>query len=146
MIAVDTNVLVAAHRVDAPFHASGRQVLRELVSGDSPWCVPWTCLHEFFRVVTGKGIFPKPSPVDAALQFMRELLACDSLVMIGEGPAHYFELERLIREGKVTGALVHDARIAAICLAHGVRELLTADRDFLRFPELKTRNPLVPLP
>jgi hypothetical protein len=38
---------------------------------------------------------------------------------------------------------VHDARIAALCLQHGVSELLTADRDFSRFPALRTRNPLV---
>jgi predicted nucleic acid-binding protein len=43
----------------------------------------------------------------------------------------------------VTGPLVHDARIAALCLSHGIRELWTADRDFSRFPRLKTANPLV---
>ena len=37
---------------------------------------------------------------------------------------------------------VHDARIAALCLAHGVRELWTADRDFSRFAKLATANPL----
>jgi predicted nucleic acid-binding protein len=43
----------------------------------------------------------------------------------------------------VTGPLVQDARIAALCLQHGVRELWTADRDFSRFPALGVRNPLV---
>jgi predicted nucleic acid-binding protein len=52
-------------------------------------------------------------------------------------------LARLLANGQVTGARVHDARIAALCLAHGVSELWSADRDFTRFPELKTRNPLV---
>jgi predicted nucleic acid-binding protein len=37
--------------------------------------------------------------------------------------------------------MVHDARIAACCLSNGVTELLTLDRDFSRFPQLKTRNP-----
>jgi predicted nucleic acid-binding protein len=41
---------------------------------------------------------------------------------------------------------VHDARIAALCLQHGVRELWSADRDFNRFPALRTRNPLVAAP
>ena len=49
----------------------------------------------------------------------------------------------LSRDGRVRGAAIHDARIAAICLEHGVSELWTADRDFGRFPSLKTRNPLV---
>ena len=38
--------------------------------------------------------------------------------------------------------MVHDARVAALCIAHGVTELWTADRDFGRFPDLVTRNPL----
>ena len=44
----------------------------------------------------------------------------------------------------ISGAAIHDARIAAICLDHGVDELWTCDRDFSRFPDLRTRNPLIP--
>jgi predicted nucleic acid-binding protein len=44
--------------------------------------------------------------------------------------------------GRVAGPQVHDARVAALCLLHGVQELWTADRDFGRFPGLKVRNPL----
>jgi predicted nucleic acid-binding protein len=43
----------------------------------------------------------------------------------------------------VVGNKVHDARVAAICLGHGVRELWSADRDFSYFPDVRTRNPLV---
>jgi hypothetical protein len=43
----------------------------------------------------------------------------------------------------ITGPAVHDARVAALCLAHGVRELWTADRDFSRFPRLRAVNPLL---
>jgi hypothetical protein len=49
----------------------------------------------------------------------------------------------LIRDGRVAGPAVHDARIAALCLHHGVDELWTADRDFARFAPLRTRHPLV---
>ena len=49
----------------------------------------------------------------------------------------------LLESSKVVGAKVHDARVAAICISHGVAELWTADRDFSRFPVLKTTNPLV---
>ena len=45
--------------------------------------------------------------------------------------------------GDIVGPKVHDARIAALCRFHGVRELWSADRDFSRFPDLKVRNPLV---
>jgi uncharacterized protein len=49
----------------------------------------------------------------------------------------------LLTAGKIAGAQVHDARIATLCLQHGVRELWSADRDFSRYPALKVVNPLV---
>ena len=42
----------------------------------------------------------------------------------------------------VQGAIVHDARVAALCRYHGVRVLWSADRDFSRFPGLAVINPL----
>lgn len=62
--------------------------------------------------------------------------------MLGEGPSYWPTLRELVEHGRVAGAQVHDARIAAMCLEHGVRVLLTIDRDFSRFPDLTTRNPL----
>ena len=52
-------------------------------------------------------------------------------------------LRRFVRRPRVSGGMVHDARIAAICIAHGVDALLTLDREFSLFPELRTRNPIV---
>jgi predicted nucleic acid-binding protein len=48
----------------------------------------------------------------------------------------------VLERAKITGPRVHDGRIASLCIHHGVRELLSADRDFTKFGELKTRNPL----
>jgi predicted nucleic acid-binding protein len=41
------------------------------------------------------------------------------------------------------GSAVHDARIAAVCLEHGVRLIYSLDRDFSRFAGLKVQNPLI---
>ena len=49
----------------------------------------------------------------------------------------------LLADGKISGPAVHDARVAALCLTHGVQALWTADRDFTRFPRLRTVNPLI---
>jgi len=48
----------------------------------------------------------------------------------------------MLSAANVTGALTHDARVAALCKQHGVTTLLTVDRDFSRFRELRTTNPL----
>ncbi|MGH8573082.1 MAG: type II toxin-antitoxin system VapC family toxin [Gammaproteobacteria bacterium] len=83
MIAVDTNVLVYAHREDSSFHERARGCVDSLSNGRAAWAI------------------------------------------------------------RVAGPQVHDARIAALCRQHGVRELWSADRDFGRFPGLHVSNPLV---
>ncbi|MGA2329031.1 MAG: hypothetical protein ABSH05_22410 [Bryobacteraceae bacterium] len=66
-----------------------------------------------------------------------------SLRLIGEAPGYWEHLKPLLEAGKVAGPLVHDARVAAICRAAGVREIWTADRDYSRLPGIIVRNPLV---
>jgi predicted nucleic acid-binding protein len=78
-----------------------------------------------------------------ALEQVAALLASPSVILLSEAAGYWPVLERLLVSGQIIGARVHDARIAALCLFHGVSELWSFDRDFSRFPELKTRNPLV---
>ena len=143
MIAVDTNVLVYAHREDSSWHKPAAEKVRELAEGRAPWAIPWPCLHEFLAIVTHPRIFAPPTPVPKALEQAAAWLESPSLVLFAEGPGHFRRLQQTIGAGRVAGPQVHDARVAALCLEHGVRELWTADRDFSRFPALKTRNPLV---
>jgi uncharacterized protein len=142
VIAVDTNILVYAHRRDSPFHEAAAGCMREIAEGASPWAIPWPCLHEFFSIATHPRIYDPPSTTGQACAQIDAWLGSPSLVVIGEGGTHWATLRTLVTDGKVAGPLVHDARIAALCLAHGVSELWTLNRDFSRFPALKTRNPL----
>lgn len=143
MIAVDTNLLVYAHRSDVAFHAAARTCLTQLAEGRSTWAIPWPCLHEFLCVVTHPRVLTPPASLAAALEQVSAWLEAPSLVVLAE-PAHYWPaFLDVARAARVVGPLVHDARIAALCRAHGVRELWTADRDFGRFPGLVVRNPLV---
>lgn len=141
MLAVDTNVLVYARREETRWHAEARALLEALANGERPWAIPWPCVYEFLRVVTHPRVFDPPTPMEHALEDVISLLESPSLVLLGEGPAHASHLERMVRAGQVLGNLVHDAHIAALAIEHGVREFLTADRDFARFPGLRVRNP-----
>lgn len=143
MIALDTNLLVYAHRADNPFHATATPLVSELANGKAAWAIPWPCLHEFYNIVTNPRIHPVPTPIDIAIRQIEVWLESPSLQLLSETPAHWPQLRSLLDKGKVQGAMVHDARIAALCIAHGVRELWSADRDFNRFPALRVRNPLV---
>jgi hypothetical protein len=142
VIAVDTNVLVHAHRIESVLHSAALGRLRELAEGAAPWAIPWQCIHEFVAVVTHPRIFDPPTPRASALSDVEAWLESPPLVLLTEGPGYWGQFMELLAGGSIVGARVHDARIAAVCLASGVRELWTLDRDFSRFPALRTRNPL----
>jgi len=142
LIAVDTNLLVYAHRAESEWHDRAEACLRELAEGRAAWAIPWPCIHEFLAISTHPKIWNPPTPIEAALDQVDAWIESPSLVLLAEGQEHWSELRTQIEAGRIAGPRVHDARIAALCLAHGVRELWTADRDFSRFAKLATVNPL----
>lgn len=142
MIAVDTNVLVYAHREDSPFHEAARARLTTLAEGAALWAIAWPCVHEFLAIVTHPRIYRPPTPLAAALDQVDAWLESPSLRLLAEPAAHWPTLKDMLRRGRVAGPRVHDARIVAICREHGVRELWSADRDFSRFSGLAVSNPL----
>jgi toxin-antitoxin system PIN domain toxin len=143
VIAVDTNLLVHAHREDSPWHQPALAWLTALAEGPDPWAIPWPCVHEFLAMVTHTRIFRPPTPRERAVDQVDAWLEAPGLVLLGEGDGYWPVLRGVVLEGGVLGAQVHDARIAALCRHHRVAALCTADRDFSRFPDLAVRNPLV---
>ncbi len=143
MIALDTNILVYAHRADAQRHATAHRRVSDLLESNRGCAIPWPCVHEFLAVVTHPGIYRPPSTIEETLGALAAWSESPALTFLGEGPDHLQILAGLLRAGSVTGARVHDARVAAICLSHGVDSLWSADRDFSYFPRLRTHNPLV---
>lgn len=143
MIAVDTNILVYAHREDSPWHRQAYFRIRELAESKRPWALPWPCIHEFVAIATHPRIYSPPTPVDAAIDQVAAWLESPSLVLLTESEGYWPALREILSNGMIAGPQVHDARIAALCRLHGVRELWTADRDFSRFPAIKLRNPLL---
>ena len=142
MIAIDTNILVYAHRSDSPHHEKASAALAACAQSRLAWCIPWPCIHEFFAVVTHLRIYSPPTPPKKALDQINAWLESPSLILLAETATHWPTLQALLANAKTIGPAVHDARIAALCLSHGVRELWSADRDFRRFSELKVVDPL----
>jgi hypothetical protein len=143
LIAVDTNLLVYAHREDAPWHDAAYARIAELAEGQQSWAIPWPCIHEFLAIVTHPKIYSPPTPLDKAIEQIEAWLESPSLVLFSEAEDYWMQLRPLLLSGRVSGPQIHDARIAALCKEHGVAELWTADRDFGRFPGVQTRNPLI---
>jgi toxin-antitoxin system PIN domain toxin len=146
VIALDTNLLVYAHREESPWHEVAFEAVRTLAEGRSPWAIPWPCLHEFVAITTHPRIYDPPTSTPAALAQVEAWLLSPSLVLLTEGPRYWQVFRHVVTDAGVHGPQVHDARVAALCLHHGVRELWSADRDFARFAALAVRNPLLTSP
>jgi toxin-antitoxin system PIN domain toxin len=143
MTAVDANILIYAHRREVREHAKAFELLRNLAASAQPWAIPWPCVFEFFSVVTNPRIWQDTaSTPEEAWNQLEAWFAAPALRMIGEPDGFSPLLESFLKRARVRGPVVHDARVAAICVAHGVERLLTRDRDFSLFPELATENPL----
>ena len=143
MIAIDSNILVYAHRRDSEWYQPAAALIKRLAENRIEWAVPWPCIHEFFAIVTHQRIYDPPSTTAQAIGQVGAWLDSPSLVLLTETSDHWSTLRDLLSQGKIQGPMVHDARVAALCLTHGVTELLTADRDFSRFSSLTVRNPLL---
>lgn len=145
MLAVDTNILVYAHRREVAEHAAAFSTLKDLAEGPHAWAIPWPCVYEFFSVVTNPRIWraaaTRPERAWAQIEAWSR---SPTLRLLGETETFLARLETFATRARVRGPLIHDARIAALCIAHGVEALLSRDRDFSLFPELSIRNPLTP--
>jgi len=143
MIAVDSNLLVYAHREDSPWHNAAYARIVELAEGPATWAIPWPCIHEFLSIVTHPRIYTPPTPLEKAIDQVEAWLESPNLVLLSESEDYWPQLRSILQTGRVSGPQVHDARVAALCQQHGVSELWTIDRDFNRFPGLTVRNPLI---
>lgn len=141
MIAVDTNVLIYAHRRETGSHQRALVRLKALAEGDRPWALPVFCIAEFVRVVTHLRVFSPPSELRIALDFIDRLLESPSLRLLLPGEDYPEIFRGACEAGAVRGNLAFDAQIAAVCFEHGVHELLTSDRDFARFSPLRPTSP-----
>jgi hypothetical protein len=140
MRAIDTNILVYAEIRSSPWHDVARQLLQDIPEGPIPWAIPWPCIYEFLRVVTHPRVYHPPVPLAVALRDVRRILASPTLVLLHETPNHARVMMEVLTKAGVSGNLIHYAHIAALCLEHGLAELITGDRDFTRFPFLTVLN------
>jgi toxin-antitoxin system PIN domain toxin len=143
VIALDTNLLVYAHRPESPWHARTVEVIDGLWSGRRAWGIPVHCLVEFAAVVSNRRLWKAPSQVDHVADQVAAWTESPSCRLLADDETVWEHALALARRGRCEAGTWYDARIAAACLAHGVTELWTADRDYTRFPALRVRNPLV---
>jgi uncharacterized protein len=143
MIALDTNILVYSVREDSPWHEAALSCMRGAAEGSALWAIAWPCIHEFLAVITHPKIYKPPTSLQDAILQAGYWMESPTLRLIGEAPGYWEHLKSTLLGRKAAGPLIHDARVAAICRAAGVREIWTADRDYSRFAGIPARNPLI---
>jgi hypothetical protein len=137
----DVNVLIYAHREDAPEHERYAAWLRELVAGPEPFALSPVVLSGFLRIVTNRRIFTPATPMAVAIEFCGRLVDWPRSVLVTPTRRHWGILVGLLRGSKVEGPLVTDAHLAALAIDHGC-EIVTTDGDFARFEGLRWHHPL----
>ena len=141
MILVDANVLLYAYQPRSEFHSRCRAWVEEAFSGEEPVCLAWVTVLAFVRISTNPRVFELPLlPAEAAATVV-SWLERPSVSVLEAGERCWEIFRRLIVEAQASGPLVMDAFLAALALENGAT-LVTTDRDFARFPNLKLRNPV----
>lgn len=136
MIAIDTNVLVYAHRAETALHDVALNHLTDLCENNQPWALPVPCITEFFRVVTHPKVFNPPSKLVQALDFAKAVTEAPACRLLKPGKHYLDQFFSVMQEADARGNLVFDAQIVALCREHGVSKILTNDRDFERFRDV----------
>ncbi len=135
----DVNVLIYAHREDAPEHQRYAAWLRSLAAAAEPFALSEVVLASFLRIVTNRKIFEPPTPMATAVAFCQRLVERPRAVLITPTRQHWEIFVGLCAD--IEGPLVTDAYIAALAIEHAC-ELMTTDSDFARFAGLRWRHPL----
>lgn len=140
---LDVNVVLAAHRDDHPHFDTAREWLEQMLKECSPFSVIDLVAVTFLRIATNRRIFSIPTPTAEAFAYLNALRSQPGHTLLAAGPRHFDLLQRLCEELEVSGDLVPDAQLAAIAIEHAC-ELVSFDRDFARFPELRWTRPSQP--
>jgi toxin-antitoxin system PIN domain toxin len=144
MIALDTNLLVYAHRAHAPQHSRARAAVEQALEGGGGCGVAAHCLLEFWSVVTHPKAEGRPSTPAEAAAFLRALEETGGLQVWLPQPGFWPRLRQAAVDLGVKGPRLFDLQIALVAFDHGATEIWTHDADFLTLPGLKKRDPLSP--
>jgi toxin-antitoxin system PIN domain toxin len=140
-VALDANILIYAANADDPRHGQARTVLAELAAGPEAVYLFWPVIMAFLRITTRPGLFPNPLTLGEAMAAVEDLLKRPHVRTNGESEQFWSSFRELAVEAQIRGDMVTDAHIVALMRSHGVRTILTRDRDFRRFDGIRVRDP-----
>ena len=141
MILIDTNILLYAVNRDDPRSSMACRALESLLNSGSPWVLSWNIVYEFLRVATHPRVFPSPLDAETAWAYIAEIIRLPNGVLLTESAVHQETVDRCLAEApRMQGNLLHDFHTAVLMREHGIKRIITEDRDFLMFPWIKVQR------
>ncbi|HMO51799.1 MAG TPA: PIN domain-containing protein [Kiritimatiellia bacterium] len=141
MILIDTNIFLYAVNGDDPRSSTARRALESIINSGGPWALSWSIVYEFLRVATHPRVFPAPLDAERAWAFIAEIIHHPGGLMLTETVVHEETVDRCIQEApRMHGNLLHDFHIAVLMREHGIKRVLTENRDFLMFPWIEVQR------
>lgn len=138
---VDTNILLRSCQPDHPMYPIALGAVETLLQrGEMLYVTPQNIV-EFWNVCTRpldkNGLGMTPTEAAAEVTKFEAILPLKLDV-----PDLYQQWRTLVEDYAVKGVNVHDARLVAVCVVHGLTHILSFnDRDFRRYNEITVVNP-----
>jgi toxin-antitoxin system PIN domain toxin len=138
---LDANILLYAYNSSSQEHRQAQRWLEGAFAAPDPVGLCWLTIWAFLRISTNSRVFQQPLQTSQATRIVSKWLSHPSVTLLAPGDRYWSILSRLVVESQCRGPLISDASLAALALEHGA-VLCTTDKDFTRFSELRTLNPL----
>ncbi len=142
MIALDTNLLIYAHRSKTPQHQAAKRAIQNACSANRGWGISLPCIAEFWAVATHPSALGGPSTGADALRFVDSMIDAGAQIWV-PGPGFQRRLFQTAVDLEVQGARVFDLQIALVAFDNGASEIWTHDAHFVSVPGLKVQDPIL---
>lgn len=144
MIAVDTNLLVYAHRAGCAEHGAARKVIEGAANDPRGWGVPFSCVLEFWSVVTHPSSLGGESTAGSARGFLQALIETGGATIFPPAASLVPRCLQIAEQLGLRGARIFDVQVGLCALEAGATEIWTHDAGFIALPGLKVLDPLRP--
>jgi uncharacterized protein len=127
----DVNVLVAAFRKDHAQHRIAANWLDKALTTAADgqlMLLPIGVISSFLRLVTQAKIFPAPTPIERAVDFIDWLLE-DPKVKLTSTSTEWTDMRSLVLKKQLSANQIPDAQLAATCI-HLSEPFVTFDKGF----------------
>ena len=130
MIAIDTNLLVYAHRAGTPQHDVARDAIGRAADHAGGWGIALASVFEFWAVATHPRSRGGPATADEAAAFINGLEAGGAVIW-SPAPGLWERARRIATQAAISGPAVFDLHIAITARDNGATEIWSHDADFV---------------